>query len=421
MTVTRIHVISPRTWGEFGNFLAATRFTRAVRERFADAEVTTYEAEPMVPWLGEVGRQIRTITLDSPDTATRTGRYLRLMDDIARRYPAGFEVAEPDEPTRRTLTGLVAHLDTHRPDLVVGTKGFVSRLCLAAARRSGHPVPVVSHVTNPGLLSLPIHRSAHLDATLVGFEWAKRDLLAHEGGAAERVHVVGPLVAQHDLHGFLTGPDAAGPPDEADQAPVWPSEHTDRPRIILFSNRGGEDYLTILRHLARRHPDVDLVFVGYQDLDLVGRASQVSAPGERVPRRWRFHSRLTQRQYFGYIDGAARAEHAFLVSKAGPNTTLEAAYFGIPVLMLESGLPMESWVADLIHEHELGRCTREVDQLVDTLDAWLADPALITAHKRACMRYARDNLDQAAVSRRIETALRTVLDLRPMGVEHVAR
>ncbi len=47
----RVHVLSPRTWGEFGNYLAAHRFARAVRESVLDVEVTVIEVETLLPWV----------------------------------------------------------------------------------------------------------------------------------------------------------------------------------------------------------------------------------------------------------------------------------------------------------------------------------------------------------------------------------
>ncbi|MFD0385575.1 hypothetical protein ACFQ2B_34505 [Streptomyces stramineus] len=78
--------------GEFGNYLAATRFSRVLRGA-VDAEVTLLEAEPILPWLGEAGAEIRTISLESPDATARTRRYMALMARLQERFPAGFETA----------------------------------------------------------------------------------------------------------------------------------------------------------------------------------------------------------------------------------------------------------------------------------------------------------------------------------------
>ncbi|MGA5421546.1 Moenomycin biosynthesis protein MoeGT1 [Streptomyces lavendulocolor] len=399
----RIQVLSPRTWGEFGNYLAATSFSRVLRGA-VDAEVTLLEAEPIVPWLGEAGAEIRAISLGSPDAATRTERYMALMSRLQERFPAGFEV-DPGLRQAEALSGLVKHLRETTPDVVVGTKGIVARLCVAAVRLAGLRTRVVSHVTNPGLMDLPLHRSRHPDLTLVGLERAKERLLAEEGGDPDRIRVVGPLVAQHDLRDFMTTGGGGG---AAGTGP-WGGDRT-VPRLIVFCNRGGDTYLRLLEHLAERHPHIDLVFVGYDDAELARRAA-ASAAASRVP-HWRFHSRLTQAEYFDCIDQASRSPYGLLVSKAGPNTTLEAAYFGIPVLMLESGLPMEAWVPGLIAEHGLGRACASPQELTGVLDGWLADPAAIERHKRRAQTFARTVLDQEAVARRIGEAVRTVLEAR---------
>lgn len=411
MSLPRIHVVSPRTWGEFGNYLAATRFAQVLRDHL-DAEVSLWEAETFLPWVGDIGARIRETTLTSPDAATRTRRYLALMDELAAAWPRDVETAPSPGPDRqRKLEGLVAHLHTSRPDLIVGTKGFISRLCLAAARTAGGRVPpVINHVTNPGLLDLPLHRTRHPDLTLVGFEWARTRLVEHEGADPGRVRTVGPLVAQHELQGFLAAPgEPRAGTEPAGPAAEWGDPAApERPKMIVFSNRGGDDYLRIVAHLADRDADADLVFVGYGDAATTRAAAALARRGNAL--RWRFHQRLTQSEYFEYAARAAKAPHAFLVSKAGPATTLEAAWFGIPVLMLESGLPMESWVPGLIRDEGLGRCHRTVDDLIDSLDAWLGEPSAIAACKTRATAYADRALDQAATGRRIARAVRDVLE-----------
>ncbi|WP_234020860.1 hypothetical protein [Streptomyces sp. Tu 6176] len=108
-----------------------------------------------------------------------------LMGRLQERFPAGFEAA-PTPAQRAAIAPLTAHLARTAPDVVVGTKGFVARLCVAAVRLSGVRTRVVSHVTNPGLLQLPLHRSPYPDLTLVGFDWARDRLLADCGGDPAR-------------------------------------------------------------------------------------------------------------------------------------------------------------------------------------------------------------------------------------------
>jgi glycosyltransferase involved in cell wall biosynthesis len=217
------------------------------------------------------------------------------------------------------------------------------------------------------------------------------------------------LVAQYDLKGFLVAPE------ESTSTPASASSWGDpdgvrRPKIIVFCNRGGEDYLRVVRHLADRDADVDLVFVGYADAEFTERAAALARSGNAL--RWRFHCTLGQADYFEYIALAAKAPHAFLLSKAGPATTLEAAYFGIPVLMLQSGLPMESWVSGLIHDQGLGRSCQSAGDLIAHLDSWLDDPSRIAEHKNRATAYAAASLDQSVVGARIGRAVSDLLERR---------
>ncbi|WP_445525405.1 Moenomycin biosynthesis protein MoeGT1 [Streptomyces cyslabdanicus] len=396
-----IQVLSPRTWGEFGNYLAATRFSR-VLGGVVDAEVTLLEAEPILPWIGEAGAEIRAISLESPDATVRSERYMALMARLQERFPEGFE-AHPTPAQEAAVAPLTEHLRATAPDVVVGTKGFVARLCAAAVRLAGSRTRVVSHVTNPGLLHLPLHRSRYPDLTLVGFPHAKDHLVATAGCDPERVRTVGPLVAQHDLRDFMTSESAT-----SDTGPWGDDLGPDRPRVLVFSNRGGDTYPELIRRLARRHPDIDLVFVGYGDPELARRAASDAARAGVT--HWRFHSVLAQAEYFDYIQRASRSRYGLLISKAGPNTTLEAAYFGIPVLMLESGLPMEQWVPGLIHQEGLGRACGTPDELFGTVDEWLEHPAAIEVHKKAALSFAEAVLDQDAVAERIGAAVRPLLE-----------
>jgi glycosyltransferase involved in cell wall biosynthesis len=222
-----------------------------------------------------------------------------------------------------------------------------------------------------------------------------------EGVAPTTVHVVGPLVAGRDMRPFVGHTTT-----DSGQMSGWPAadDVCSRAKVIIFSNRGGDDYLRVLEHLSVRSDDVDVVFVGYDDPELVGRAM-----GGRPPARWRFHTRLTQAEYFRYLDEAGAAQGAFLISKSGPNTTLESAYFGIPVLMLESGLPMEAWVGGLIHDRGLGQCCDGADELISVLDTWLADPAYVQRHKNACQNFAVGTLNQTVTARRIGDLMRILL------------
>jgi glycosyltransferase involved in cell wall biosynthesis len=407
MQPERIEIVAMRTWGEFGNLLAAQRLARVLAAQLPGAEVNVREAEDFLPRLEAAGAEIRDITITSPTPAVRTARYLALMDRVRAAYPDGLEALDPAQlPFRAELEPLAAHLRAAEPDLVIGTKGVISRLCHAALALGGDAVPVMNYVTNPGLLELPIHRSPHV-ASVVPSDRARKRLRAEPGFEHTPIFVAGPLIAEHELKGFLVRDDAGeGSPPAA--ALPWGGGDAERPRVIVFCNRGGEEYLRLVRHLASRHPEVELVFISYNHRELTRAAAEIAAAAGL--HAWRFHDSLRQAQYFEYVNLASRADHALLISKSGPNSVLEAAYFGIPVLALESGLPMEAWVRGLIEEEAaLGRCCGSMNELLPVLDTWLARREIIVGHKRNARAYAAQVLDQAAVAGRLRQAVLTIL------------
>jgi UDP-N-acetylglucosamine:LPS N-acetylglucosamine transferase len=399
----KIEIVAMRSWGEFGNYLAATTLARSIETRMRAVELTLHAAEDFVPRLRMIGDDIATVTVGSPDSATRARRYAALMERLDAFFYRGFEIDRATAPRADELESLARHFRASRPDLVIGTKGLISRLCVAALRLARSSAPVLNFVTNQGLLGFPVHHAPHAVITLVPFERARESLLSHENFRSADIRTVGPLIARHDLKDFLVDADAT----DGGQA-VWISEAGEtRPKVIVFSNRGGTEYLEILCHLAGWSQAIDLVFVSYNNEEST-RAASAAASGTMTA-HWRFHDRLTQAEYFGYINAAAKAQHSLLISKAGPNTTMEAAYFGIPVLLLASGLPMEDWVSDLIHENGLGRCCESATELVHTLDRWLSDRRMITAHKRHTTLFANRTLDQDAVADRIAEAVQDAL------------
>lgn len=400
----RILVLGMRTWGQFGNYLAATRLAHVVRASVPEVEVELREAESFLPSLASVGAQIRTLTLESPDALTRSERYLQLMDTLKKHYPEGFELGEPTALAfSDELEVLAGYFREQRPDIVIGTKGVISRLVISALRLAGHTAQVVNHVTNEGLLRLAIHR-APTATNFVGFDSARVYALEQLGYPGDNVRVVGPLIAEHELKDFLLSADSGT------VKPLWCDDDgtSGRTKVIIFSNRGGQEYIELIRHLAVHHPQIDLVFVSYDDEALSRLASQLP----ECPAHWSYRSRLAQDEYFGYIHGASRAPRSVLISKTGPNTTLEAAFFGIPVLSVDSGLPMEAWVPSLIRKHGLGHSCGNMNELVSTFDRWVAEDTLPSI-KESAQSFARSHLEQTKVIGRIAENLRALLNAQP--------
>jgi UDP-N-acetylglucosamine:LPS N-acetylglucosamine transferase len=399
----RVALYAMRTWGELGNLLVARTLKTAI-EAAGGFEVQLFEAEDYCPTLRRTGEEIRLLSRrTAADPPAKRAGYLQIIRDLEERFPAEFETAEPpagaalaeSEPLRR-------HLLEIRPDLAVGTKGIISRLLLTAARRAGGGIPVVNFVSNHGLLELGIHRSRDLPLNLVQFPEARQRLMERYGYDPGRVEVVGPLVAGHELRGFVA-PAEQGESGELDL--IVPGD-VDNPVVVVFCNRGGSAYLEVLRLLGARHPQVPVLFIAYNDPELVEAARALER--EARPRRWVLVSRLSQEAYFRTIRQAGDRP-AILISKAGPNTVMEALTFGFSPLVLDSGLPMEEWVAGWLVDHGLGLAAPEMSTLTRELDSLLSDRGRLAALKQSVLRFQAESIDPDRTARAIARALRRML------------
>ena len=395
-----LQILAMRTWGELGNLLAARTLASALTSELPGVEVEVLEAEALFPRFARIGAAIEGIAKMPCEPAERHGNYLSFMTQLEEVFPHDLEARErPLGMLDPELDRLVEHFGSTRPDLVVGTKGVISRLCLAALRRAGLDVPVVNFVTNEGLLRLPIHRSAALAHNLVPFESARRYLLVEHAFLPERVQVVGRLIAQPELARFV---EHGGPTE-------MPAECPADVRVLVLSNRGGEPYLRLLRHLAEWYPELPVIFIGYNDPPLCEAAERLRR--EQSLPRWRIFSKLGQGDYLRYLCWLTESNCPMLVSKTGPNTMCEAAYFGVPQLLLYSGLPMEDWVIPFLHELDLGRGFDTMEKLISAMEDWLQHPADVVRMKEGARRFATTTMDQVRTRRRIGAIFAELLSM----------
>ena len=402
MNPVQVSIYAMRTWGELGNLLIARTLKGAIESQPGFA-VRLFEAEDFCPSLGRTGEEIRRLsqrTVGDP-AARRTG-YLGLIADLEERFPAGFEVEEPPSPAVLEETAaLGGHLAATRPDLVIGTKGIISRLCLSAARRAGCAAPVVNFVSNHGLLELGIHRSVHLPLNLVQFEEARQKLLDRHGYLPERVEGVGQLIAHHELSGFVASQEGAAALDLLDP------DDTETPVVVVFCNRGGMAYLELLRLLADRHPEVPVLFIAYNDPELLAAARALQE--ERRLRRWALVHRLSQEAYFRIIGELGGSRHALLISKAGPNTVMEVLSFGLIPLVLGSGLPMEEWVPEWLRRRGLGLAAADMPGLAAALDGLLQDRERLGRLKRSVLAFREESIAPLRTAEAIARSLERLL------------
>ncbi|GGK06719.1 hypothetical protein GCM10010123_40610 [Pilimelia anulata] len=397
MTAPRIRIVSMRTWGELGNLLAGHTLAAHLRAGLPGAVVDVVEGEELYPPFAGVGAAIRDLVRAGlPPDGVRAG-YLRIMDGLTRTLPPDFE-AEPPPALRRDLGAVAAHLDRDRPDLVIGTKGVLSRLCHAALHRSGRGTPVVNYVTNEGLLRLPVHRSRTLPVHLVQFERARAYLVGWHGYDPGRVHAVGRLLARDQAGRFFEG--------GAPAAAVDPALAAAGRRVLVLANRGGPAYGRLVAELAADHPDAALVVVALHDPDLAAAAAGALC-GRPGP--WRVFEALPQGDFLRYLDWLAAADAPLFLSKTGPNAMLEGLHYGLPQLLLRSGLPMEEWVGPFLAEHGVGAAFDRMADLAAAATRWVGDPAGLGRRRDRARRLSATLLDPAAAHRRTVAAVAAVL------------
>lgn len=387
-----ITLVAMATWGELGNLLAAKRLARCL-ETSADAPIRVIKAEDLFPRFAAIGAEIERLAKTRVSPAVTYERYMAYMASLEAFFTPGFEADDlPPVPLATELQPMAAFIRDEKPALLAGTKGIISRALLAASRLAGVSVPLINFVTNEGLLTIPLHRSTALPHHLVPFESGRQYLLREHGYASSQVRTVGRLVA------FPGAMDAVMPLAEDGDLPI---------RIVIFSNRGGAPYLRPLLALAQRAEEIGVVFIGFNDPELTQQARAL------IDRSPRLHGRvvdsLTQSQYLACIRWLAEGDTSLLITKTGPNTMLEAAYFGVPQLVLNSGLPMEQWVAPFVSEHGFGMGFTEMDPLVGTLTAWLDAPEEIRARRQAARRFSAGLMNQDEAERTIRAEFRRAL------------
>jgi hypothetical protein len=402
-----VQVISMRTWGELGNLLAGQTLAATLAAGLDRANVTLVEAETLFPQFAEAGAAIRELVAARLPADEVWAGYLRLMADFAGRLPAGLDEDPVPAATAGRLALVVEHFARTKPDLVIGTKGVISRLSHAALRVADLAVPVVNYVTNEGLLRLPVHRAPDLPVHLVQFDRAKDYLVRECGYRPERVLPVGRLLAQTHAAKVFEGGDAVG---AIDPAMFEPST-----RILILSNRGGREYLGALERIARAHPDAALVFIAFNNPALAAEAAELLT--ELKVFAWRTFDRLAQGDYLRYLSWLEAADAPLFISKTGPNSMLEGLYFGIPQLLVRSGLPMEEWVGPFLSENGVGQAFDQMEELVEVALRWVGDPDELPRRRRRAVAVARTLLDPDRARWQTVAAVAAALDRAPLPID----
>jgi UDP-N-acetylglucosamine:LPS N-acetylglucosamine transferase len=373
----KILVLAMTSWGEAGNWLSGRSLAVTLTAALPDAEVELEAADRLLPGFRAVGDAIKSATVGSRSPAERFSRYAAVLEQLEQQFP-------PD------LEQLVRRLEEDPPDVVIGTKGIICRAAIEALRLAGSPRPVIDYVTNHAHFRFPVHRCSEAAVHLVRVPEAKGYLEQTCGWSAEEIRCVGYLVAAQAV--LRTVGDSA-------------SRNGDGRSVIVVSNRGGREYLELLRRLAPYGDTIDVTFVALHDAELREAADDVTA--EVGAKTWQSFTELGQDELFRLMADARRAGTCALVCKASPNSIFEAAYFGLPMFLFRTGLPMEEWGAELVARDGLGVVEDDVDGLADHLKDALDDPRRIDEIRANQLAFARRYLDQ---ERAVEQIVRAIHD-----------
>ncbi|MBL9005115.1 MAG: hypothetical protein JNJ46_12760 [Myxococcales bacterium] len=393
----KILVVSMSTWGEMGNWLSGRSLVAVLASSFPAAEVNQVLAETYVPCFAEIGADIKRITRASGSPEERFERYAAIMGELDRRYPQGVESAAPlASALAAELEAFTEYLRAAAPDLIIGTKGLICRICVAAARHAGLSVPVINYITNHGHFQFRVHHCPDAALHLVRFAAGQAYVQKRCGFRPEAVRAVGYVVAAQPL----LHPTRAAPLAEQGEVRGPLS-------VIIVSNRGGTEYVDLVRHLVPRGNSIQVTFIAINDPDLCAQAEQIIAASGIT--NWRTASFLTQEEFFGLLDQTRTRGGSVLVSKASPNSIFEAAYFGIPMFLIRTGLPMEEWGADVVIEEKIGYVVESMAALMPVLDRCLDDRERLAQTGRHLQSFIARYLDQPRTIELIAGAVRDVL------------
>jgi len=360
---SRVLIFSSRSWGELGNRLSAKRLQSALEKSGLFDEIEHESFEDFCPYFAEIGQRIRGLSQSADSPQTRRAQYDALIAEVHRSVESG--KLSSDELGFGKVRDRIS---AGAPNVVIGTKGLISRLvCDALGPARARGPRVVNYVTNDGLLTLPVHVSAAPDLQIVQTEAGERRLMAALPELdPDRVSVMGPMISA---------------PSFGRQVPL---------NLGLFINRGGDEYWPLIESLADAGRGLELQIICSGNdrlLDLIVRFARSRGLA------WRIDGELPVDEYLSRLDDLAQLERRAFVCKSAPSTVFEALARGIPVLAMDSGLPMETWVGELVADAGLGGFYRDMPALVAATERLVnGDDALITTAKAQVPCFIRDVL-----------------------------
>jgi UDP-N-acetylglucosamine:LPS N-acetylglucosamine transferase len=394
----KILVLAMASWGEAGNWLSGRSLAATLRAALPDAAVGLEAADRLLPTLRAVGEAIKSATVESRSPHERFARYASVLHDLETRLPPGVETAPEASPLAAELAALARWLEQEAPDVVIGTKGVICRAAVAAQRIAGRSWPVVDYVTNHAHFGFPVHHCPDAAVHLVRVPEAKTYLEQRCGWPSDSVRLVGYLVAARAVLRTVGDGDERG------------SRNAGGRSVIVVSNRGGREYVDLVSRLTPDGDAIDVTFIALHDDELRDAADRAAAAAGATT--WRSFTELSQQELFRLMADARREGTCALVCKASPNSIFEAAYFGLPMFLFRTGLPMEQWGAEMVLREGIGLVEDDGDRLAEHLRGALDDPQRVAEIRANQLAFARRYLDQERAVEQIVGALNECLDPR---------
>ena len=115
---------------------------------------------------------------------------------------------------------------------------------------------------------------------------------------------------------------------------------------------------------------------------------------------------MAAEKYVELLAQVGAAQSAVYITKSSPSSVFEANSAGIPVISLQSGLPMELWIADFVEQHGLGWNAPTVAACTLKLQELLRQPAKIAAMSVSAREFSARCIDNAKTSALIGESVR---------------
>jgi hypothetical protein len=389
----KILVISMSTWGELGNWLSGGTLAATIKNDLPGCEVDQVKAESVFPTFGKIGAQIKEATLIDPAPERRYEDYSKVLLGYEKFFDALEQSGSAEE-----LGHVTTCIDNFSPNLIIGTKGVICRVILMALKASGKQIPVINYVTNHGHFKFKIHHCVHAKLHMVRFEESRDFLISNTPFKPESIVRIGYLLATDSskLTNALPSPIAN---------PSLKEEYS----VVIMSNRGGAEYLSILEYILKNHAELKTVFLAINDKELCEQArNRVAMYGST---NCTVLEELTQKEFLKMLFSFRQKGPTLYISKASPNAIFEAVCMNMALFLVRSGLPMEDWAAEMLVQKQLGSVDNSVSELITTLKKKIADPIAISQFLRNQNAFASRYLDQGTIRKKLVEAVQQTLSV----------